>query len=202
MKLVILALCLGLGLSLVSVAQAEVKVDAPAPTFSEKDATGKMHNLADYKGKWVVLEWYNKDCPYVKKHYGSQNMQKLQKEFTGKGVQWLSVISSAEGQQGYLKPEEATANAKTAGSAATSVLLDPDGNMGKAYDAKTTPHMFVIDPEGKVVYAGAIDSNDSSNPKTIATSENYVKAALDAGMSGKEIKTKSSKPYGCSVKYN
>lgn len=183
-------------------AAAEVKVDTPAPTFTEKDATGKNLSLADMKGKWVVLEWFNKDCPYVKKHYGSQNMQKLQAEYTKKGVQWMTVISSAEGQQGYMSPADAQANAKALGSAATATLIDADGTMGKAYGAKVTPHMFVINPEGKVVYAGAIDNNDSADPKTIAKSENYVKAALDAGMAGKAITTKTSKAYGCGVKYN
>lgn len=189
-------------LSFAGVAQAEVKVDSPAPTFTEKDATGKNLSLTDMKGKWVVLEWFNKDCPYVKKHYGSQNMQKLQAEYTKKGVQWMTVISSAEGQQGYLSAADAIANSKSVGSGATATLIDSDGSMGKAYGAKVTPHMFIINPEGKVVYAGAIDSNDSADPKTIAKSENYVKTALDAGMAGKPIATKTSKPYGCGVKYN
>lgn len=183
-------------------ALAEVKVDAPAPTFNELDGMGKAHQLSDYKGQWVVLEWYNKDCPYVKKHYGSQNMQKLQAEYTKKGVAWLTVNSSAKGKQGYLDGAGTIENAKSAGAASTAVLIDADGTMGKAYAAKTTPHMFVINPEGKVVYAGAIDSDDSSDPKTIAKATNYVRAALDAGMSGKMVATKTSKPYGCSVKYN
>lgn len=189
-------------LSFSGMAFAEVKVDSPAPNFTEKDANGKSHSLTDMKGKWVVLEWFNKDCPYVKKHYGSQNMQKLQAEYTKKGVQWMTVISSAEGQQGYLNPADALANAKAAGSGATATLIDADGTMGKAFGAKVTPHMFVINPEGKVVYAGAIDSNDSADPKTIAKSENYVKSALDAGLAGKAIVTKTSKAYGCGVKYN
>lgn len=183
-------------------ANAEVKVDAPAPAFSEKDAAGKTHSLQDYKGQWLVLEWYNKGCPYVKKHYGSKNMQNLQATYTGKGVRWLTVISSAEGMQGYLTPAEAIKNAKAVGSKATAILIDSDGSMGKAYGAKTTPHMFVVNPEGVVVYAGAIDNNDSSDPRTIASSENYVKAALDSAMQGQAVAVKSSKPYGCSIKYN
>lgn len=181
---------------------AEVKVDAPAPAFSVKDATGKVQSLKDLKNHWVVLEWYNKDCPYVKKHYGSQNMQKLQAEYTKKGVTWLTVNSSAEGKQGFLNPADTMANAKKVASAASAILIDTDGTMGKAYDAKTTPHMFLINPAGNVVYAGAIDSDSSSDPKTIATSENYLKSALDSAMAGKDIAKKTTKPYGCSVKYN
>lgn len=182
-------------------ALAVAKVDEPAPDFKVKDAAGKEQTLKNYAGKWVVLEWYNRECPYVKKHYESQNMQKLQKAYTGKGVAWLTVISSAPGSQGYLTGKEAMENSKKVASAATDVLIDDSGAMGKAYEAKTTPHMFVIDPKGKLVYAGAIDDNDSSDPKVIEKSANYVTAALDAGMAGKAIATKSSKPYGCSVKY-
>ena len=188
-------------LTIVLPAFAEVKVDAPAPTFSEADSNGKTHSLEEYKGKWLVLEWFNKDCPYVVKHYGSKNMQGLQRDYTGKGVAWLTVISSAEGKQGHLSPAEALAEAKKSESAATATLLDVDGNMGRTYGAKTTPHMFVINPEGKVVYAGAIDSNNSSDPKTIAKAKNYVREALDAGLGGKTVAVKSTKPYGCSVKY-
>lgn len=180
---------------------AQPKIDQAAPSFNEKDSTGKSHQLSDFKGKWVVLEWYNKDCPYVKKHYDSQNMQKLQAEYTGKGVVWVSVISSAPGKQGYLTAAQAEEVRAKAGSKASAIIIDEDGNMGKAYDAKTTPHMYVINPEGQLVYMGAIDSNDSSNPKVIPESENYVKAALDAGMNKQPIKTKVTKAYGCSVKY-
>ena len=182
---------------------AEVKVDGPAPDFSVMDATGKTQNLSNYRGKWLVLEWYNKDCPFVKKHYGSKNMQGIQKEYAKKGVAWLSVISSAKGKQGYLEPKEAVTNAKTVASSATAILLDSDGKMGHTYDAKTTPHMFVINPQGSVVYAGAIDDNDSSDPESLKGATNFVKAALDAGMSpqAKAIEVKSHPPYGCSVKY-
>ena len=180
---------------------AEAKVDAPAPAFSEKDQTGKAHSLADFKGKWVVLEWYNKDCPYVKKHYGSKNMQTIQEEAKAKGVVWLTINSGAKGKQGYLDAAGTLADMKSSGSNATAVLIDEDGSMGKAYGAKTTPHMFVINPEGQVVYAGAIDDNDSSSPKVIAKSQNYIKQALEAGLNGKPLAVKSTKPYGCSVKY-
>ena len=175
MKTLICALALTVAIP----ALAEVKVGSPAPAFSEQDATGKTHTLAEYKGKWLVLEWYNKDCPYVKKHYGSKNMQKLQEEAKSKGAVWLVVNSGKEGAQGYLDAAGTLADMKSSGSNATASLIDVDGNMGKAYGAKTTPHMYVINPEGQVVYAGAIDS----------------------AMAGKEVAVKSSKPYGCAVKY-
>lgn len=180
---------------------ASIKVDAPAPVFSEKDQNGKVRTLEEFKGKWVVLEWFNEGCPYVKKHYESNNMQSLQSKYTKKGVTWLTVATSAEGKQGYVAPEKANEQIKRAKMNSTALLLDADGSMGKAYDAKTTPHMYIINPKGVLVYAGAIDSNSSANPKTIAGAENYVTAALDAAMAGKTIKSKSTKPYGCSVKY-
>lgn len=183
-------------------AMAEVKVNEAAPDFSEKDAAGKQHSLKDYKGKWLVLEWYNKECPYVKKHYGTENMQNLQKFAKGEKVQWLTVISSAEGKQGYLAPKDAVAMMKAKdGPKSEAILIDSDGNMGKAYDAKTTPHMFVINPEGKVVYAGAIDDNDSANPKSVMGARNFVRDALVAGLKGQKIAVQSKTPYGCSVKY-
>lgn len=173
----------------------------PAPAFDVKDSTGKMQNLAAYKGKWVVLEWFNKDCPYVKKHYGSQNMQKLQKIYTDKGVVWLTIISSAKGKQGHLAPQEAVKLAAENKSAASAVLIDETGVIGKAYGAKTTPHMFVINPQGLVIYAGAIDDNDSADASVIPKSKNFVVAALDSGMANKPVETASTRPYGCAVKY-
>ncbi len=199
MKNFICALTLILGTS--AIAFADAVPGKPAPAFEAKDGTGKTHNLATYKGKWLVLEWFNKDCPYVKKHYGSNNMQKLQKAYTDKGVTWLSVNTSKKGQQGYLTPAETIKEIATNHSAASAYLIDENGDMGRAYGAKTTPHMFVINPQGNVVYAGAIDDNDSSNPEVIATSKNYVAAALDAGLSGQPITTASTRAYGCSVKY-
>jgi peroxiredoxin len=185
----------------ISAAQAEIKVGAPAPEFSAKDALGKTHNLKDYKGKHVVLEWYNKDCPYVKKHYNSGNMQKLQNTYGKKGVVWLTLISSKPGAQGHLAPKEAAVNAKKAKLASKALLLDSDGQVGKLYDAKVTPHMFVINPDGLLVYNGAIDDNDSSDPKVISDSKNFVAAALDASMKGEKIAVASSTPYGCGIKY-
>jgi len=174
----------------------------PAPEFNVQDAQGRTHTLSDYRGDWLVLEWFNKDCPYVRKHYGSGNMQDLQAEYTGKGVNWLTVISSARGKQGYLEPDEAMAVADAHDLASSApYLLDSSGDMGRAYGARTTPHMFVINPEGQVVYAGAIDDNDSANPAVIPESRNYVSAALDAAMAGSEVNTASTRAYGCTVKY-
>lgn len=184
-----------------SYALADAEVGKNAPSFSVKDANGKEQKLSDYKGKWVVLEWFNKGCPFVKKHYGSKNMQSLQKTYTGKDVVWFTVNSSAAGKQGHVDAKTALADAKEFGASPTAILLDNDGKVGKAYGAKTTPHMFVINPEQKVVYAGAIDDNDSSNPDVIPKSKNYVAAALDEGMAKKPITVSMTKPYGCSVKY-
>ena len=176
-------------------------VGTAAPDFSVTDAKGKTQSLSQYKGKYVVLEWFNPDCPFVKKHYGSGNMQKLQEEFTGKGVVWLSVDSSAPGLEGNLSPEQATQKMTELKTHSTALLLDADGKAGRAYGAKSTPHMFVINPEGKIVYEGAIDSKPSPNAADIASSTNYVKVALDESLAGKPITTPSSRPYGCSVKY-
>lgn len=184
-----------------ALAQAEAIPGKPAPTFEVKDATGKTRTLADSKGKWVVLEWYNKDCPYVKKHYDGGNMQSLQKAYTDKGVTWYTVISSAKGKQGHQPPADALKTATEKKSLASAILLDESGTMGKAYGAKTTPHMYIIDPKGNIAYAGGIDDNDSADPKVIAKSKNYVAAALDAGLASKKIEVASARPYGCGVKY-
>lgn len=180
---------------------AAAKVGAPAPAFTAVDSSGKEVSLADYKGKTVVLEWLNKGCPYVQKHYGSGNMQKLQKAYTAKGVVWLSVVSSAEGKQGYVTGPEADADTKASGAAPSKVLLDPEGTLGSLYGAKTTPHMYVVDKAGVLRYSGAIDSDSSADPGAIASAENYVAGALDAVLAGKKVAKASTKPYGCSVKY-
>ena len=176
------------------------KVGSAAPDFSLADAKGNNHSLADSKGKWVVLEWFNPECPFVKKHYGSGNMQKLQEEYAGKGVVWMSIDSSAAGKEGSLTPEEANKTVADLKMKST-LLLDTDSKTGKAYGAKNTPHMFVINPEGKIVYEGAIDNKPTPNPSDIASSTNYVKVALDEAMAGKPVTNANTKPYGCSVKY-
>lgn len=177
-------------------------VGSAAPSFSATDSHGKTVSLADYKGKYVVLEWFNPQCPFVKKHYGSGNMQKLQQSFTVKGVAWLTVDSNAPGKEGSLTADEANKTIADWKAHSTAFLLDTDGKIGKAYGAKNTPHMFVINPEGKIIYEGAIDSKASPNPDDIASSTNYVKVALDESMAGKKVSTPNSRPYGCSIKYD
>ena len=179
----------------------EAAIDKPAPDFTLTDIKGQEHELSAYKGKYVVLEWNNWDCPFVKKHYKSNNMQGLQKRYVEKGVVWLTICSSAPGKQGYYKAKEHQKRFDEAKSAATAYLVDSDGEVGRLYGAKTTPHMFVIDPKGVLIYAGAIDDKKSTNPEDIEGANNYVRASLDASMSGKDVTTKSSTPYGCSIKY-
>ncbi len=148
-----------------------------------------------------MLEWFNPECPFVKKHYGSGNMQKLQQDYAGKGVVWMSIDSSAAGKEGNLTPEAAAKTISDWKMTSTTLLLDADGKAGQAFGAKNTPHMFVINPEGKVVYEGAIDSKASANPADIANATNYVKVALDESLAGKTVSNPNTKPYGCSVKY-
>jgi peroxiredoxin len=174
---------------------------AMAPDFTLSDATGKTHTLSSYKGKWVVLEWVNYDCPFVKKHYGSGNMQKLQKAALDKGAVWLSINSSAPGKQGHFEGTALTKRIADTKAVPAAYLIDADGKVGMEYKAKTTPTMFVINPEGKVVYAGAIDDKASTDQEDVATAKNYVTAALEAGMAGKVVQTASTQSYGCGVKY-
>jgi peroxiredoxin len=180
---------------------AQAVVGHPAPAFELKDADGNARTLADSKGKVVVLEWWNYECPFVGKHYGSGNMQKLQKKWTAKGVVWLTVSSSAPGKQGYVDGAQAKAVMKEKGGAPTAILLDHDGTVGRLYGARTTPHMFVIDPKGTLVYEGGIDDKPSTDVADIATATNYVDAALTEVTDGKPVMTATSRPYGCSVKY-
>lgn len=182
-------------------AQAAAKVGEPAPAFSLHGADGKAHALADYQGKTVVLEWTNDGCPFVKKHYGSGNMQSLQKSYTGRGVVWLTVISSAPGKQGHVDAAGAQALSQSRGASPTQVLLDEQGTVGRLYEAKTTPHLYVIDPSGKLAYAGGIDSIASADPEDIPAATPYVKNALDEVLAGKPVTVAVTKPYGCSVKY-
>ena len=177
------------------------KVGQPAPAFTATDMNGTSRSLSEFKGKYVVLEWHNQSCPFVKKHYDSGNMQKLQKELTGKGAVWLSIISSAPGAQGYVTAEEEKKYLAEKQAAPTHVLFDPEGTIGHAYGAKTTPHMFVIDDQGVLIYAGAIDDNPSSDAAGAATAKNYVRAAYEEASSGKPVSTASTAPYGCGVKY-
>jgi len=176
-------------------------VGGAAPDFSLTDAKGKTHSLSQYKGKYVVLEWFNPECPFVKKHYGSGNMQKLQEEYTGKGVVWLTIDSNAPGSEGNMTPEQAAKVAAAWKTHQTALLLDPEGKAGRAYGAKNTPNMVVVSPEGKIAYEGAIDSKATPNPADIPSSTNYVKVALDESLAGKPVTTANTKPYGCSVKY-
>ena len=201
MKTKVLTTLLCLTASIALFAADSPAVGTNAPDFSVTDSKGKTHSVSQYKGKYVVLEWFNPECPFVKKHYGSGNMQKLQEEFTGKGVVWLSIDSSAPGLEGNLTADQANKKMAEWKTKQTALLLDTEGKAGQAYGAKNTPHMFVINPEGKIVYEGAIDSKASPNPADIANATNYVKVALDESLAGKAVSTANTKPYGCSVKY-
>lgn len=182
-------------------AAAAPKVGEPAPDFTLTGADGKSYALSAFKGKYVVLEWTNHDCPFVKKHYGSGNMQSHQKELTGKGAAWLTVISSAPGKQGHVDAARALELTRSRNAAPTAVLLDPTGDTGRKYEAKTTPHMYIVAPDGKLIYMGGIDSIPSSDDDDIAKATPYVKVALSEAMSGKPVSNPATKPYGCSVKY-
>lgn len=192
---------LGLMLLSLTLFAQTAKIDEKAPNFTLKDSNGKEHSLSDFAGKYVVLEWINYDCPFVKKHYDSGNMQNLQTKYTEAGVVWLAVCSSVEGKQGNFSNEEINKRSKAHNAAFTGYLVDDTGKVGKMYGAKTTPHMYIIDKEGKLVYAGGIDDKATANKDDIKTAKNYVSTALDELMSGKEVTTKVSTPYGCSVKY-
>jgi peroxiredoxin len=194
-------LTFGLIFLMLRLASAQVITGEPAKDFTAKDTNGVEQTLSNYKGKYVVLEWFNYGCPFVKKHYDSKNMQTLQKELTDKGVAWLSINSSAQGKEGYTTSDEANTLTKEKGASPTAVILDTDGKIGKMYGAQTTPHMFVINPEGVVIYQGAIDSTASADIADIATSTNYVRTALDEAMSGKPVSHSTTKSYGCAVKY-
>ena len=178
-----------------------VRVGETAPAFTATDSNGKVDKLSDYHGKFVVLEWSNRGCPYTQKHYSSGNMQRLQREWTGRGVIWLTVISSAPGKQGYVTASEENAYLKQVNAMPTAVLLDPTGTLGHLYDAKTTPHIFIISPQGTLIYNGAIDNHPTIDLADVNGAQNYVSAALDEATSGKPVSTPTSRPYGCSVKY-
>lgn len=173
----------------------------PAPNFRLLDSNGNSHDLADFRGEPVVLEWINHGCPFVVKHYSGGNMQALQEQYTAEGVTWLAICSSAPGKQGHMSADGWNSTIAEKGMNATAVLIDETGVIGKAYNARTTPNMFVIDAEGTLVYAGAIDDNSSPNSADIATSTNYVAETLDLLVSGNDVEPSATKPYGCSVKY-
>lgn len=189
-------------LSCLAVALVAVETGSPAPAFSLPAADGSSVSLADQQGKYVVLEWVNFGCPFVRKHYDSDNMQNLQKTYGGKDdVVWFTICSSAEGKQGHVASADLGATLKAERWAGTAYLLDTDGSVGKAYDAKTTPHIYVIDPEGTLIYQGGIDSIRSPRTDDVPKAVNYVTETLDAAMAGQPVPNPDTKPYGCSVKY-
>jgi hypothetical protein len=178
-----------------------VKVGQPAPDFTGTASNGKSYHLADYRGKFVVLEWHNNGCPYTQKHYNSGNMQNLQKQWTVQGVVWFTVISSALGKQGYVNANEENNYLAKMGAAPTAALLDPTGAIGHLYDAKTTPQMIIINPQGVMIYDGAIDNRPTEDLKDIPGATNYVSLALGQSLAGKLVEIAVTRPYGCSVKY-
>jgi glutathione peroxidase-family protein len=179
----------------------EAKLNEIAPNFKLVDSNSKEHSLSDYSGKLVVLEWINYECPFVKKHYDSRNMQTLQEKYTKEGVIWLTICSSAESKQGNFTNDEINRKSKKHNAKFTAYLVDKDGKVGKMYGAKTTPHMYIINKDGKLVYAGGIDDKASTDLEDIKGAKNYVSLALDELLTGKNVSVQSSKPYGCSVKY-
>ncbi|MGA8530736.1 MAG: thioredoxin family protein [Acidobacteriaceae bacterium] len=182
-------------------AAAAARVGDPAPNFTGTDSHGRTHHLSDYRGKFVVLEWTNNGCPFTRKHYDSGNMQRLQKEWTARGIVWLTILSSAPGQQGYMTAAQENAYIEKVHADPTAAILDPNGTIGRLYDAKTTPDMYVIDPSGKLLYSGAIDDHPTTDVSDIPASKNYVTAALTDAMAHKPISPDYTRPYGCSVKY-
>ena len=179
----------------------QARIDEMAPDFTGVDSNGVSHKLSDFKGKVVVLEWTNHQCPFVKKHYGSGNMQKLQKEATSKDIVWLSIISSAPKAQGYVSDTQANQLTKSRDASPTAVILDSEGNIGRLYNARTTPHMYVIDTDGVLRYMGAIDDKPTTNNADVKTANNYVSAALDSVLNNRPVEMTVTQPYGCSVKY-
>lgn len=199
----ILLISVFLGITTISMnAQDIAEVGKKAPNFKLLDVDGNQHSLQDFKGKYVVLEWINFDCPFVVKHYGSNNMQNLQKEFRGNNVVWLSICSSAPGKQGNFDKNEIKKRITDNKAQMSAYLIDEDGKVGKLYDARTTPHIYLISPDGNLLYQGAIDDKKSTDQADIPNSKNYLKAAFEEIQMGRDIKNPTTQPYGCSVKYN
>jgi peroxiredoxin len=180
---------------------AQAQVGSTAPQFTATDSHGQTQTLAQYRGKYVVLEWHNHDCPYTKKHYVSGNMESLQKEWTAKGVVWFTVISSAPGEQGYMTDAQENTYLQQMHAAPTAVLMDPEGKLGRMYNAKTTPEMYVIDAQGKLIYEGAIDDRPTPDVSDIKGADDYLNDALTEAMAGKPVVQSYTRAYGCSVKY-
>ena len=195
------AAILGLDIALHPGAAAQVRVGAPAPAFTLPASNGRTVSLADFKGKTLVLEWSNHDCPYVGKHYRGNNMQALQKKWTAQNVVWLTVISSAPGMQGHVTAAEANKLTVERGAAPSAVLLDPKGAVGRAYGARVTPHMFVISGDGTIVYAGGIDDKQSAQIEDLKTARNFIDNALTELSQGKPVYVTGARAYGCTVKY-
>jgi peroxiredoxin len=196
-----LAIAAGVTAALSNGAEAAVETGAAAPDFSVEDANGQTRTLAEFSGRTVVLEWTNYGCPYVRKHYEAENMQTLQREATAAGVVWLQVISSAPGEQGHLDGPGALARVRTDNAAPSATLLDPTGAMGRAYGARNTPHMYIINGQGRLVYQGAIDDRPSARPSSLEGATNYVRAALADIAAGRAVQIAETTPYGCAVKY-
>ena len=202
MKKIFASAALAALLALTGLAHAAVNIGAPAPDFALKSASGKIVKLSDFKGKLVVLEWVNEGCPFVHKQYDSDNMQKLQKEYTAKGVAWLTISSSCRGREGYFAtPKDAAAFIAERHAAMTALLLDHKGTVGREYGAKTTPDMVVLAKDGRVAYEGAIDDKPSTDVADIPGAHNYVAAALDELMAGRQVSVPQTRSYGCSIKY-
>ncbi|MFL6439229.1 MAG: thioredoxin family protein [Terriglobales bacterium] len=193
--------CSLIAVALFAIGALAVTVGDKAPDFTGIDSYGKSHKLSDYHGKFVVLEWHNNGCPFTQKHYDSGNMQRLQKEWTDKGVVWFTVISSSPGAQGYVTADQENEYMQKMHAAPTAALLDAKGDIGHLYGAKTTPHMFVIDPQGSLIYNGAIDDKASTDPSDVTRAKNYVSEALQQAKAGQPVAVASTRPYGCSVKY-
>jgi peroxiredoxin len=200
--LMFVGLILGLILCTAPLLLAVAKVGESAPAFTATASDGKTYKLGDYRGKYVVLEWHNNGCPYVGKQYNSGNMQRLQKQWTSRGVVWFTVLSSAPGKQGFVTASDENAYLAEMQAAPTAALLDPSGEIGHMYDAKTSPQMVVINPQGVVIYDGAIDDKPTTDLADVPGATNYVSLALEQAMAGKPVATPATRPYGCSVKYS